>query len=532
MPRLHALAALLFAAPAVALAACSEEPAGLVVDLRTDYLPGVEFTSADVVLDDGVPIGVAAAEGLDFASGRRVAEYDDVPLGDHELVVSLLSADGSTVASRRTEFDVEGTYGVTVVITRDCAGVECPALGGDRTATECVGGRCITPLCHPGNLDACGAPDCAVSSDCESDQNVCLQGLCVGGACLRVARDNRCAEGETCDPDLGCMGQECVPAMETCDGVDDEDCDGMVDEGCECTIGQTQPCGSAVGACSPGTETCDDAGMWGACEGGVGPAMETCDGTVDESCDGTVDEGCMCSAGSSRPCGSDVGACAAGSQSCMGGTWAACAGATMPTAETCDGTADEDCDGMVDEGCDCTNGMTRPCGMDVGACTAGTETCMSGAWGGCVGARGPMTERCNGIDDDCDGLVDSAAACPACAFVRMGDEPYLFCDTPMPFDNARTVCQSYGYDMVALETAGENSWVYTQANIVDNAEWWIGLQRNGAGAFVWVVDGSTPTFTNWESSSSYDCANFSRYDDRWRSKRCNDSRPFICELPP
>lgn len=62
-------------------------------------------------------------------------------------------------------------------------------------------------------------------------------------------------------------------------------------ENCPCEDGATRPCGSDVGACNPGTETCA-AGAWGGCTGAVAPTTEVCDGQLDENCDGTVDDGC------------------------------------------------------------------------------------------------------------------------------------------------------------------------------------------------------------------------------------------------
>ena len=82
-------------------------------------------------------------------------------------------------------------------------------------------------------------------------------------------------------------------------------------------------------------------------------------------------------------------------------------GAVDPAAEVCDGGADEDCDGRVDEGCQCVNGARRDCGSDVGACQAGDETCAGGRWGACDGGRGPRAEGCGqGQDEDCDGTID------------------------------------------------------------------------------------------------------------------------------
>jgi len=91
--------------------------------------------------------------------------------------------------------------------------------------------------------------------------------------------------------------------------------------------------------------------------------------------------------------------------------------------EICGDGQDNDGDGEVDEGCPCTPGdeidcyLAAPETREVGACSSGIQVCTGdestefGSWGRCEGAQGPAVERCNGVDDDCDGQVDEDRVC-------------------------------------------------------------------------------------------------------------------------
>ena len=133
---------------------------------------------------------------------------------------------------------------------------------------------------------------------------------------------------------------------------------------------------------------------------------ETCNG-FDDDCDGAIDEGFDRDGDGHTQCGSVPGG--------VDPTLADCddedAWLGPSATELCNGR-DDDCDGVIDPGCGCTDGESRRCGGSEGACTAGVQRCVGGAWTVCEGEVLPaLVERCDGVDDDCDATIDEGASC-------------------------------------------------------------------------------------------------------------------------
>jgi hypothetical protein len=268
-----------------------------------------------------------------------------------------------------------------------------------------------TPRCDGQDHDCDGAPDdgpaCPCTEGavraCSIDRGTCRRGreTCSAGqwgACSGVQPAAEVCDGLDNDCDgltdesvaNACGGCGPVPPEVCGDGLDN-DCDGEVDEsaaGCTCPPDGTQACyrGPAdtrgKGECKDGVQACRFAELlqaWGPCSGDVLPGVERCGDGKDNDCDGAIDEDCGCPAGAVRPCGSDVGGCKKGTQTCTAGAWGDCAGETPPAPETCDG-ADNDCDGLVDEGVlnACGRCPPEPCfveGYTPGSCAAPGRTC-------------------------------------------------------------------------------------------------------------------------------------------------------------
>ena len=173
-----------------------------------------------------------------------------------------------------------------------------------------------------------------------------------------------------------------------------------------CAASPKQPTGGDGGSTAGGGGATGGGGSvtGGGGTGGSTCTTEVCDG-VDNNCDGVVDEGCECLAGDTEECYSGpegtkgVGACKAGTRACDPATFTfgPCMGETLPAdKETCN-AIDDDCNGSVDDLPD------MMCG--VGACAVMAPACVNGQPGTCV-PNPPTVEMCDGLDNDCDQLVD------------------------------------------------------------------------------------------------------------------------------
>ncbi len=348
----------------------------------------------------------------------------------------------------------------------------CNAADDDCDGATDEGVRNACGACGPAPLEYCDSAD----NDCDGEVDEscsCLADVaspCYTGP-VATAGVGRCRPGyAVClgGEVLACAQQE-VPAVEVCDGVDDdcdgatdegvkdacggcgaapaercdgrgtdEDCDGRIDEGCGgCDGRRAQNCYGGppdtlgVGRCHGGRADCEG-GAWGVCAGEVRPAEEVCDGASDEDCDGRIDEGC------DARCEPVAEACDGRDEDCDGvvdeGLRGLCGCRPEDAEEICGDGLDDDCDGRADEGCACRKGDRAPCYLGppesrgVAACRDGEMVCADDSrYGACAGWVGPRFEVCNRVDDDCDGRIDEQPA-DGNACGRCGAAPDEVCD--------------------------------------------------------------------------------------------------------
>ncbi len=198
--------------------------------------------------------------------------------------------------------------------------------------------------------------------------------------------------------DSGARYCPCSQTDATCNALDD-DCNGMIDEG---YVPLATTCG--VGACeSTGTTSCAGGITIDSCAPGTpAPDDSVCNG-IDDNCNGQVDEDYV-----PQPTTCGVGVCAqTGSTSCVGGAITdSCVSGTPAASDSLCNSLDDDCDGLTDE-----DYVSLPTSCGVGACERiGSTSCGGGVvLDSCTpGAPGANDEICNGVDDDCNGIVDEA----------------------------------------------------------------------------------------------------------------------------
>ncbi len=456
------------------------------------------------------------AAGALIAAGCGVNDYClncGTDAGDGDAIVGDATADGND--GNVTPPDACVPTGVET-----CNGMDddCDGMVDDGVAT--VGDPCGTDVgeCSAGVIEcAAGALRCTGVSGspetCDSLDNNC-NGMAdegnPGGGVPCGTDVGECVAGTTtcvggaidCVGDVGTVGGN----PEICDGKDN-DCDNNFDEG----LPPLGSCGTTgVGECALGTLTC--VGGVPTCVGDVGPTLELCD-TLDQDCDGNPTNGFNLNT-DPRNCGSCNRVCDLphAVEGCGGGncTVANCDpdfyNVNGMAADGCEygcqyqgpteacNQQDDNCNGQVDES------LTPPaiC-LSLGACAGTMPVCTAAGWDCAYGpnvstdAAGDVVpeNRCDNIDNDCDGRVDEGHPLKGTACT----------------DSGVGVCQGRGtYVCDAGNPTGAVTCNITQPGGTASAELCDNLDNNCNGtiddnaAQDWVSIGGGRQVMKWEAS--------------------------------
>jgi hypothetical protein len=185
-------------------------------------------------------------------------------------------------------------------------------------------------------------------------------------------------------------------------------------------------CGSCGNVCGDGYACIDSRCLEGLCQPG---AVEECYSGAEDT--------------------KGVGPCVGGQRTCgPSGVWSACEGQVIPVAENCGDAVDNNCNGMVDENVDLDMDGFTTCGI-AGVtppdCCDSTECSKPDLVnGGAFDAAG------NGIDDDCNGVVDDTV---------------LLCDQSINSNTTSGMDFARAIDICQVATDGDQKWGVIDAKI-------------------------------------------------------------------
>jgi len=317
--------------------------------------------------------------------------------------------------------------------------------------------------------------------------------------------------------------------------------------------GGTGPTGGSGGAGNSG-----DGGSGGAC---VPDGPDVCGDMKDNDCNGMVNDG-QAAIDSCRTLGvvNATSSCTTSGQclkrscdpdwfDCDGNNGTGCERAKADTpCGRCGRVCGPDDDaGVLDSGVMMPEGGVNEAGVPEAGVDAavGSDACVP---------TSPTTEVCDGVDNDCDSMIDPGTTCPTmCTGVTLPNgKVYAVCRSGLSWGSARTACRvaSLGMDLVIIDDDAENTAVDTLINdlIGPTATSWLGANDNVTeGTWLWrdnsqfwmgaaagaAVGGR---YSKWASGQPddaggmEDCAQMDATGS-WNDLPCGSgaSNPYVCE---
>lgn len=146
-------------------------------------------------------------------------------------------------------------------------------------------------------------------------------------------------------------------------------------------------------------------------------------------------------------------------------------------------------------------------------------------------------EKCNFIDDDCNGVLDDDPLCPKCLIVpAQGGGKYAYCVDTLDWHSAEADCTLQGGHLVSIHSLAEYQTITAQTDSLQMGDFWIGFNDEMLeGKFVWA-DGTPANFSLWNAGEpndygmTEDCTE-AYAGGNWNDLDCNAGLRYVCKLP-
>ncbi|MEO7329694.1 MAG: hypothetical protein ABI193_14030 [Minicystis sp.] len=279
---------------------------------------------------------------------------------------------------------------ITVVGPCPNPGPNCCVVDGDCSdGNVCTLDTCPVPggVCTHSPAPNC----CLVDGDC-NDQNPCTADTCpvAGAACTFTPKANCCNSNAECGDNNLCTADICsgpggtcsYPVINGCCNTDMDCTKGNACSGSTCPVPGGFCQGGPIAGCCTQDSDCVDNDLC---------TLDTCN-VATKTCANTPVQGCCNVDGDCN----DNNTCTSDHCSGPGGTciFTGVPGCCSPS------------DPMIGKACEVPMSP-----FDKLPCKPGHFECTNGVFQ-CVGAVKPGLEVCNGVDDNCDGVIDSPPPCP------------------------------------------------------------------------------------------------------------------------